>query len=68
MKFLTQEETAQRLNLTQRTLERWRRIGEGPRFVRLGPRRIAYREVDLDAWAEARTYISAADEISRSAA
>jgi hypothetical protein len=32
-----------------KTLERWRRIGVGPKWVKLG-RRVKYRKSDLDAY------------------
>ena len=38
------------LGLSPRTLEGWRRTGEGPAFVRLGRRRVAYRRSALDRW------------------
>lgn len=34
------------------TLARWRSEGYGPRFHRVGLRRIRYRVRDLDAWIE----------------
>src|SRR5882762_428950 len=36
------------------TLKRWRRAGTGPRYIALGPRRLAYRPSDVNAWLEAR--------------
>lgn len=36
--------------LSPRTMERWRRSGYGPRFVRLGPRRVGYTEAAIVAW------------------
>ena len=36
----------------ERTLERWRATGRGPKFVKLG-RRVAYRLVDLEAFVAA---------------
>ena len=32
-KHLNQRELAERLNISPRTLERWRWLGEGPRFL-----------------------------------
>ncbi|WP_170979440.1 AlpA family transcriptional regulator [Roseomonas sp. HF4] len=51
----------------KRTAQRWRSTGEGPPYVRLGPRRIAYRPEDVARWLESRTYRHRADELSRSA-
>jgi len=45
-KILTQVEAAQILGVSERTLERHRTAGTGPRFTRLG-RLIRYREQDL---------------------
>jgi predicted DNA-binding transcriptional regulator AlpA len=36
------------------TLNTWRTLGKGPKFVRVG-RLIRYRVSDLDAWLESRT-------------
>ena len=48
MTLLTQREAASVLRLSERTLERWRVSGIGPRFVRLN-HSIRYRQQDLDA-------------------
>jgi hypothetical protein len=34
-------------DMNHRTLERWRRTGEGPAFIKIG-RRVAYRQIDRD--------------------
>ncbi|WP_174242082.1 hypothetical protein [Teichococcus oryzae] len=41
---------------------RWRVTGEGPPFVRVGPRRIVYRLVDCEEWAATHTYSHRAAE------
>ena len=61
---LSQHELALRLRLSPRTLERWRWIGEGPRFLRGG--RVAYRLRDVEAWEAERLRDSTA--ASRSSA
>ena len=48
------EETASLLKSNPRTLERWRSIGTGPPFVKIG-RRVAYRLSDLQAWLAQQT-------------
>jgi hypothetical protein len=50
-----------------RTAQRWRASGDGPPFVRLGKRRVAYRVADVEQWLAERTFTSLADEISRGA-
>ena len=58
--YLNCEEAGAHLNLSPRTLEKLRTIGGGPRFRKLG-RRIVYKIVDLDAWAESRACESTSD-------
>ena len=49
--LLTQRDAARVLRLSERTLERLRVSGGGPRFVRAtGVRRILYRLCDLETW------------------
>jgi excisionase family DNA binding protein len=49
--LLTQQQLAHELQVSLRTLERWRQEGTGPAFIRIGrfPR---YRRSDIDAWLE----------------
>ncbi|RWD79761.1 MAG: DNA-binding protein [Mesorhizobium sp.] len=49
--LLTPPEAAETLRVSARTLERWRMTGDGPKFVRIGPRRLAYRVSDVLAFA-----------------
>ena len=49
MDLLTQPETAEKTRLSERTLERHRLTGTGPKFVRLG-RRVLYRREDVEEW------------------
>jgi predicted DNA-binding transcriptional regulator AlpA len=58
--LLTAGEVALRLGVTPRTLEGWRGTGEGPRFVRLGPKTIRYRAADVDAFVRGRVRASTA--------
>ncbi len=67
--FLTEDEFCKRFHVGPRTAQRWRHTGEGgPPWVRLGLRRIGYREADCEAWAASRTFTNRAEELSRSAA
>ena len=54
MDLLTTEQAATTLGLSERTLEAWRSRGEGPPFLRVGPRRVAYSRNDLDSWLRIR--------------
>jgi predicted DNA-binding transcriptional regulator AlpA len=56
-------EAAKRLNITPRTLARWRVSGIGPAYVRVGPRCIGYLPADIDRWADARRFTSRAAEL-----
>lgn len=51
--FLTRHEAAAELNICERTLDRWRRLGEGPPVTQLG-RRVYYRRTTARAWLCAR--------------
>jgi len=64
----TQAETAQRLSVHERSLERWRAEGTGPEYVRLGARRVGYRESAILAWLNARTFQHRAAELAQAAA
>jgi predicted DNA-binding transcriptional regulator AlpA len=55
-------EAAQYLALAESTLAKMRLRGDGPRFVKAGPRAVTYRKVDLDAWLEARVRRSTSDK------
>lgn len=63
-----QRDLARRWNVSPRTLERWRSLGQGPRFLKIGGR-VAYRLEDIEAFeaAQIRTISGGTDE-HRSAA
>jgi len=62
--YLSEQGFAERYGVDRRTVQRWRITGEGPPWVRLGVRRVAYRLSDTEAWAQARTYPHRAAEIA----
>ena len=64
---LHQAELAARLNISPRTLERWRSIGEGPAFLKIGGR-VMYRLEDVEAFEQARRCESTAQGIQLRAA
>jgi hypothetical protein len=57
--YLTQDEAATLLRVSERSLERWRVEGQGPLFRRFG-RRVVYARSDLFAWADQRVFQSTA--------
>jgi hypothetical protein len=54
-RHLLAPELAKRWRLTTRTLQRWRRAGTGPVFLRLG-HRVAYRLSDVERFEEAQSH------------
>ena len=48
-RHLNQRELAERLNISPRTLERWRWLGEGPPFLKIGGR-VVYRLQDIERY------------------
>ena len=54
-RYLTNDEAAEYLRLSPRTLEKQRVIGGGPKFRKFG-RRVMYAVADLDAWAADRSF------------
>jgi predicted DNA-binding transcriptional regulator AlpA len=62
--YLTEEQFAQRYQVGRRTAQRWRRTGQGPAWVRWGPRAVRYRVADVERWAVSRTFRHRADELA----
>jgi predicted site-specific integrase-resolvase len=58
---MSQAELAQRWGISPRTLERWRWIGHGPKFLKLGGR-VVYRMQDVEAYEAAQLRSSTTDE------
>ena len=50
---LNQKQLAERWNISPHTLERWRLLGEGLPFLKIGGR-VVYRLVDVEAFESAR--------------
>ena len=49
IQHLNQAQLAARWNISPRTLERWRWVGEGPRYLKIGGR-VVYRLADIEAY------------------
>jgi len=49
IKHLNQTDLARRWALSPRTLERWRCLGQGPSFMKIGGR-VVYRVEDVEAF------------------
>ena len=53
-------QTADRLNLSPRTLQQWRYRGGGPRYLKIGSA-VRYRPADVEVWLEQQTRTSTSD-------
>ena len=51
--LLTTKEAADFLGFHEQSLKRWRMHDEGPRYLKLGARKIRYRRADLEAFVAA---------------
>ena len=60
--LLNQKAAADLLNVSERTLERWRVEGSGPPFMKAG-RRVLYRESDIEAWLNASKVTSTSETV-----
>ena len=49
IKHMNQDDLAERWSISPRTLERWRWIGQGPRYIKIGGR-VVYRVEEVEAF------------------
>ena len=61
---LRRRELAQRLGISQRSLERMWQAGTGPKGLRVGMRRITYPVAEVEAWEAARLFPSRSAELA----
>lgn len=61
--LLDEKQAAGRLCLAVRTLQKWRVVGGGPRFVKLG-RSVRYRPEDLNQWIMQRQRTSTSERVA----
>ena len=59
--LIGEKEAASFLDLTDRTLQKYRQAGGAPKFCRLSARSIKYRRYDLRLWSEAKLRTSTSD-------
>jgi predicted DNA-binding transcriptional regulator AlpA len=48
--LLTEKQVAEILSVSVRALQRWRAVGGGPPFVRVGPRFVRYEAAEISAF------------------
>ena len=66
-RLLRTPEAARALGLSTSTLTKMRLRGDGPAYLKLGPRAVAYDPRDLQAWAELSRRRSTSDPGMRAA-
>lgn len=64
-RYLSENDFCIQFGIAPRTAQRWRRTGAGPKWVRIGLRRICYNSADCGAWVAANTFKHRADELQR---
>jgi len=55
VRHMSQYELGRRWRISPRTLERWRWLREGPRYLKIGGR-VVYRVEDIEAYEADRTH------------
>ena len=66
--YLDEAAASRLLNVSQRTLQRWRSTGDGPPYIRAGVRRVLYDGAAIKDWSAARTFGHRAAELTQRAA
>jgi predicted DNA-binding transcriptional regulator AlpA len=61
--LLTEVEAARVLGLATTTLRRWRQIGRGPRWAKVGPAAVRYDLRELERYIERNTHTSTRDAL-----
>ncbi len=60
LEHLNSKQFAEMVMQSERTVERWRQDGTGPKFIKAG-RRVLYSRKAIDEWLEFHEYESAAE-------
>jgi hypothetical protein len=67
IRHLNQVDLSRRWSISPRTLERWRWLGQGPRYLKIGGR-VVYRLDDVEAYEAQQVRTSTANAVEVSAA
>ena len=60
VKHLNQIDLARRWSISPRTLERWRWLGQGPRYIKIGGR-VVYRVEEIETFEAQQTRASTSE-------
>lgn len=66
IRHLNQVDLSRRWSISPRTLERWRWLGQGPRYLKIGGR-VVYRLDDVEAYEAQQVRTSTANAVEVSA-
>lgn len=64
-RLLNEQEAADFLGVSIRTMQNWRHRGGGPSYIKLNSRSVRYQLSDLKAWIEAQKAESTSDASER---
>lgn len=64
LRHLTQTQVAARYQISKRTLEGWRTIGLGPKYIKLA-HRVLYRLQDIEEFEEQNLRISTSERVHK---
>lgn len=56
--IITSAQVAERLGVSPATVRNWRRRGQGPEYINIGPKLVAYRIEAVEAYIEARSVMT----------
>ena len=59
--LLSTKQTAERLGISDRTLEKWRLTGESPPYLKLGRRTVRYDPDVVSSWSKEKERSSTSD-------
>ena len=62
VRHLNQIDLSRRWTISPRTLERWRWLKAGPRYLKIGGR-VVYRVEDVEAFENSQLYLSAPNQV-----
>ncbi|MFW7268629.1 helix-turn-helix transcriptional regulator [Gluconacetobacter sp. Hr-1-5] len=65
VRVYSERQASEFLGLSGRTLQNWRRTGDGPPYVQLSERRVGYTHAALRAWVASRSVRSTSDATVR---